>query len=110
MDDPARRFFTLYLPSNYKHRKNITQMGIADTGEISDKGATTQEDHWDGRRAAIQQPTTIHWTFDLSSGRFRPKTRQEMIDQGLLVPGQGPTGIERKKTGIHIASEYGRIP
>ena len=107
MADPVRRFFTIYLPSEYRDRVNVVQKGVAKTGEVSEKGATTQIDHWDGRRSAIQQPATIHWTYDLRTGKFRPKTRQELIEQGYLVPGQGPRGIERKKTGIHIASLHG---
>ena len=105
--DTLRRFVTLYLPSSYKNRANITQAGVAETGEISDLGATQMIEHWDGRQEVVQQPSTCHIVFDSRTGKWRDATRQELLAKGLIVVGSGPTGIQRYRQGIRFHGSPG---
>jgi len=102
MSDTLRRFVTLYLPSSYKDRANVTQVGVAKTGEVSDKGATQLIEHWDGRQEVVQQPSTHHVVFDSRTGKWRDATREELLAKGLIVVGSGPRGIQRYKQGIRL--------
>jgi hypothetical protein len=80
----------LYLPSNYRNSTRTRTYGRAETGEVSPKGLVSQTEDWDGRESATAMPSTIHYLYNQSTGEFRKKTMQEMIDEGLFIVGKGP--------------------
>ena len=92
----VKRFF--YLPSGYKHKTNKKVHGEAESGEISPKGLVTEEEDWEGRQSVLAQPSTIHYTFDRSMGKFRSKTMKELMEEGKFRQGHGPTGVMRGRT------------
>lgn len=88
-----------YLPSNFKRRKNREVTGVAQSGEISDKGLVSVEEDWEGRQAVQANTATLHLT-RLPDGRVVNKTREQLIEEGLIRIGQGPTGVELIHGGI----------
>ncbi len=93
-----------YLPSEYKNRKNVTVAGEAKSGEISKKGLVAQKEDWEGRIEVQALPSTIHMVYERSTGKFRMKTMEELVEEGKFILGRGPTGIMRQRSGIERSS------
>jgi hypothetical protein len=86
----SRKF--LYLPSDYKKRKNVVVHGRAKSGEISPKGLVAHTEDWEGRVKADVGPGAIRYIVE-PDGRIRNMTMPEMLERGYFHLGKGPKGL-----------------
>ena len=82
----------LYLPSDYKTRTHKVVTGIAESGEMSEKGTVTHTETWDDRVAVDAAPAGIRYLRE-PDGTIRPLTFQEQVDRGYFIVGRGPIGV-----------------
>ncbi len=82
----------LYLPSDYKKRTHKIVTGVAESGEMSEKGTVTHTETWDDRVAATVGPVGIRYLRE-PDGTIRPLTFQEQVDRGYFIVGRGPIGV-----------------
>jgi hypothetical protein len=93
----ARSKAPTFLKEGYKERKNTHVAGVAQSGEISDRGMVAHTEDWEGRIASKALPPTVRYVRDPSHPRgARPMTMQEMIDRGLFILGRGPEGMSAR--------------
>lgn len=90
----------LYLPNGFKDRTNTITEGQAESGEISPKGLVSHTEDWEGRISARVQPATVRVRWDPTIRKWRLKTMQELIDEGLFIVGKGPRGIRSRNRHI----------
>jgi hypothetical protein len=89
----------LYLPSDYKKRRNTVVTGEARTGEISPKGLVSHTEDWEGRIQAAAAPSAVRMIQN-PDGTLRPMTFREMVDRGYFIVSKGPTGVRKQTKGI----------
>jgi len=85
----------LYLPSDYKKRRNTVVTGEARTGEVSPKGLVSHTEDWEGRVQAQAAPATLRLVRN-PDGTLRNMTFQEMVDRGFFIAGRGPTAVRKQ--------------